>query len=639
MTGMRRSALAILTVVVALLVGIGGAAAQTVPPIEIVGTDLTEFPTVRLSVAASGDAADSLDPADIQITENGESLQPEIIPLAEEAIDVVLAIDVSGSMAGDPLDQAKDAALEFLDALPASARTAIVRFETTAEVVSALTTDRDESREAVEDLSEGEGTALYDGIGVAAQQLAGSESGRSAIVILSDGADTSSSASLEDTVSEVGDLRTDFFAISLGDADQEALEQLTEAAGGRVISAADPDALAGAYLDLSQRISNQFALVFQSTTADPTATFEVTVASTGDADSIEVVLPDRGGVPTTTEASAAVPTPRLVSEAEAGPLEQGWALWLGAGLVALALAVTAFIVVPAASDRPVRRRLDDDRVVDPDSGPGERIVTSIRDTATRIGSRAVERSESSGRIDASLDRAGIIMRAGEFVALVAAIAIVSALVLYLLMGPVGLALGLFVPILGAPAALQFMARRRNAKFADQLGDTLMLMSGALRSGFGVGAAIDSVGQEMEAPIGTEFQRAILETRLGRDMEDALHGIAKRVQNEDFEWVVDAMRIHRQVGGDLAQILDQVAETIRARNRLRRQINALTAEGRMSGLVLGVLPIGMGLVLYTSNPDYMKPLFTRTGGQIMLAASVVLLVAGALWLKKLITVDL
>ena len=200
------------------------------------------------------------------------------------------------------------------------------------------------------------------------------------------------------------------------------------------------------------------------------------------------------------------------------------------------------------------------------------------------------------------------------------------------------AVGLLVPLLGAGAYLNFKASRRNKAFGEQLSDALMIMSGSLRSGFGVGQAIDTVAEEMDAPIGQEFRRAILETRLGRDVEDALDGIATRVQNEDFAWVVDAMRINRTVGGDLAQILDQVGETIRARNRLKRQVAALTAEGRISAMVLGFLPIGMGLILFSSNPDYMKPLFSRTIGWIMLGVAVTLLIAGALWLKKLIDVE-
>lgn len=635
--------MAVLAVLAVLGTGLGGgaiAAAQAVAPVDIVGTDLSDFPTIRLSVAASGDAAGSLDPAEIQVTENGEPVQAEVVSLSEQAIDVVLVIDISGSMAGDPLDQAKDAALEFLDELPAAARTAVVSFETEVEVVSGLTDARDESRAAVEGLTEGEGTALYDGINVAVEEVSGSD--RSAIVVLSDGADTSSFADIESVEGALGGADTDFVAISLQTEgiDEAALDRLAVASGGQVVPASDPDALAEAYVDLGQRISNQFELVFESTTPDPTATFEVTVASTGDSDAVEIALPDRSGAdsPTTTEVAQAEIEP-LVVERDPGPLEQGWALWLGALMIAVAIGVTAYFLWPEPGTRPVRRRLDTDRTTAPDAGAGERMLASVRETATRIGSRAVERSEQSGVIDASLDRAGIVMRAGEFVAVVAGVAIAAGFVLYLLLGVVGIAIGIFVPILGAPTFLKFLAKRRNAKFGDQLGDTLMLMSGALRSGFGIGAAIDNVAQEMEAPIGVEFQRAILETRLGRTMEDSLASIAKRVQNEDFEWVVDAIRIHHQVGGDLAQILDQVAETIRARTKLRRQISALTAEGRLSGIVLGAMPLVMAGILFSSNPDYMRPLFTRTGGQIMLAFAVVLLVTGALWLKKLIDVEL
>lgn len=642
--GGRRRALVTAVAVVAVLVGgLGGGAsvaAQAVPPVDIVGTDLSDFPTVRLSMAASGDAAGALDPAEIQVTENGEPVTAEVVPLAEETIDVVLAIDVSGSMAGEPLEQAKAAALDFLDEIPAAARIAIVSFDTDAELVSEFTTDRDDSRGAVDELSEGEGTALYDAVDLAAEQVSGAE--RSAIVVLSDGADSASETSVDAVADRLDGLDTDFFAVSLqtDDIDEAALEQLAAAAGGQVVPASDPDALAAAYVDLGQRISNQYELVFESATPDPTATFEVTVASTGDSDAVEIALPERSGTasPTTSEVVQA-DIGRLVIERDPGPLEQGWALWLGALLIAVAIGVTAYFLWPEPGSRPARRRLESDRTVAPDAGAGERIVASVRDTATRIGSRAVERSERSGVIDASLDRAGIVMRAGEFVAVVFAVALAAAFVLYLLMGPVGIAIGIFVPVLGAPTFLRIMARRRNAKFGEQLGDTLMLMSGALRSGFGIGAAIDNVAQEMEPPISIEFQRAILETRLGRTMEDSLTGIAKRVQNEDFEWVVDAIRIHHQVGGDLAQILDQVAETIRARTKLRRQISALTAEGRLSGIVLGAMPVVMAGILFSSNPDYMRPLFTRTGGQIMLAFAVTLLIAGALWLKKLIDVEL
>ena len=631
--------LALLTIFTAPAAG-----AQAVPDAEIVRTDLSEFPTVRLSVALSGDAAETaLDAEDVVVTENGEPVDAEVEALSEETLDVVLAIDVSGSMVGEPLAQAKVASLEFIDELPSNARVAVVSFGDDASLVSGFTTNRDSSREAVNALSSDGETALYDAVDLAAQQVAASDASRSAVVVLTDGGDTISEIDLEGAAGSLDGTETDFFAVSLqsGDADEVALNTLADAAGGSVVPASDPDALAAAYVDLGQRIANQYDIVFELVTEAPTATFAVAVGDSGTEASIEVALPDRpgGGSSTETTEGAALDIEPLTGEGTAGILEQGWALWVGAALMAVALGIIAYVVLPEMN-RPQRRSLrSDDVAVDDDSGFGERFVGSVRETATRFSDQAVERSEQRASIDSALDRAGLVMRAGEFVAAVVGAAVVAGFLLFLLMGIVGLAIGVLVPILGAPTLLKLLAKRRNAKFADQLSDTLLLIAGSLRSGFGIGQAMDSVAEEMEDPMGAEFGRAVLETRLGRDMEDALDGIAARVQNEDFEWVIDAIRIHHQVGGDLAQILDKVSETIRARNRLRRQISALTAEGRMSALVLGILPVGMALVLYSTNPDYLGKLFEDTAGWIMVGVAGGLLLTGILWLRKLIDVEL
>lgn len=621
------------------------AGAQAVPDAEIVRTDLSDFPTVRLSVALSGEAAETaLDADDVVVTENGEEVEAEVQALSDDTLDVVLAIDVSGSMEGEPLAQAKVASLQFIDELPDNARVAVVSFGNEADLVSGFTTNRDSSRDAVNALSSGGETALYDAVVLASQQVSASDANRSAVLVLSDGGDTISETDLDGAAEALDGTETDFFAVSLqsGEADEVALNTLADAAEGSVVPATDPDALAAAYVDLGQRIANQYDIVFESVTEAPTATFAVTVGDAGAEASIEVALPDRagGGEPTeTTTEGAALDIEPLTGEGTAGVLEQGWALWVGALLMAVALGIVAYVVLPEMN-RPQRRSLRSDEVVaDDDSGFGERFVGSVRETATRFSEQAVDRSEQRASIDFALDRAGLVMRAGEFVAAVIGVAIVAGFLLFLLMGIVGLAIGVLVPILGAPSLLKLLAKRRNAKFADQLSDTLLLIAGSLRSGFGIGQAMDSVAEEMEDPMGAEFGRAVLETRLGRDMEDALDGIAERVQNEDFEWVIDAIRIHRQVGGDLAQILDKVSETIRARNRLRRQISALTAEGRMSALVLGILPVGMALVLYSTNPDYLGKLFEETAGWIMVGVAGGLLFAGILWLRKLIDVEL
>jgi len=647
----RRLLAALITAVLGL-VGLAAPALaqQDVPEVEVTGSDLSDFPTVRLTVALPPElTADGVDAADVSVRENGQPVEAQVSPLSDETLSVLLVVDTSGSIRGEGLIQAKLAALELLDVLPEDAAVGVIGFGNEADVVSEYTTDRAATAEAVDSLDATGGTALYDATILAAETVATSRADRQAVLVLSDGADSESSADIDEAREALEGAIDDFYVISLqtAETDDEALAQLADAAEGRVLAAEDPDALAATYVALGQRIVNQYEVVFTSTTDAGTGTYEVGIAGTDATGAIELALPDRGG-PAAEEPDGPREVGVLTGEAEPELVEQPWVLWVGALLVAAAVTIALVVAIPdgggSGAVQYTRRRLrgrslTSDAVVEEDEGSGaERAFESVRDAATRVATAAVERTESTGRIDAALDRAGLVMRAGEYVALVVAVALGAALLGYLLLGVVGAALGLLVPILGSGAFLRFKAARRNAKFGEQLSDALMIMAGALRSGFGVGQAIDTVAEEMDDPLGAEFRRAILETRLGRDIEDALEGIAIRVQNEDFEWVIDAMRINRQVGGDLAQILDQVGETIRARNRLKRQVSALTAEGRMSALVLGLLPIGMALILYSSNPDYMDPLFSRTIGWVMLGVATALLVVGALWLKKLIDIE-
>jgi tight adherence protein B len=199
----------------------------------------------------------------------------------------------------------------------------------------------------------------------------------------------------------------------------------------------------------------------------------------------------------------------------------------------------------------------------------------------------------------------------------------------------------FLPALVIAAAVPLVARsivsfqgnRRSDRFQDQLEQTLPLMAGSLRAGFGLMQALDAVARESESPTSEEFHRLVVETRLGRDVSEAMAGGAERVDSEDFDWVVQAIDIHRQVGGDLAQVLDNVAATIRDRNRIRRQIKALSAEGRLSAIILFVLPFAMFGVISVLNPDYIGELTSHSLGIGMLVFALGLLTVGGLWLKR------
>ncbi len=181
-------------------------------------------------------------------------------------------------------------------------------------------------------------------------------------------------------------------------------------------------------------------------------------------------------------------------------------------------------------------------------------------------------------------------------------------------------------------------KKRLRKFQTQLPDTLNLLSGAMRAGFSFIQALETVSQEIAEPSRTELQRVFTEAQLGRPVEDALGDAADRMISPDLNWSVMAVRIQREVGGNLAEILETVADTMKQRERLRREILALTAEGRMSAVVLGIFPPAFAVFLYVLQPDYMGALIRNTGGKIALVAAAILAGFGFLWLSKIMKIE-
>ena len=194
-------------------------------------------------------------------------------------------------------------------------------------------------------------------------------------------------------------------------------------------------------------------------------------------------------------------------------------------------------------------------------------------------------------------------------------------------------------ILGALPLLYvwFMRKRRLGKFGNQLIQALDLMSQALRAGQSLPSGIQLVGEQIEEPLGPEFQRAFDEQNLGVALTDTMNDMADRVPNLDLRFLVTAIILQRQTGGDLAEILDKIAHLCRERQQIKGQIQALTGEGRMSGLVLLALPPGLLLMMLRINYDYIMLLFTDPLGQQMIAGGLVMQAFGAWWINKIITI--
>ena len=258
--------------------------------------------------------------------------------------------------------------------------------------------------------------------------------------------------------------------------------------------------------------------------------------------------------------------------------------------------------------------------------------------------RSFGRYLESPRWDLSLEmrmlRAGLPLRSGEFIVLCFASATLLAMLFLLLgggqlvAGVTGAVAGFFFPFI----LVNMKIARRMKAFNGQLGDALILIANSLRTGYSFMQASDMVAQEMRPPISSEFSRAVKEMNLGVTIEDALANLGKRINSEDLDLVLTAVLIQRQVGGNLSEVLDNIARTIRERVRIRGEIRTLTAQGRISGIIVSLLPVVLGLVIYLLNPEYVKLLFVHPVGKIMLGVAGLGQVIGIIVIRRIVDIE-
>lgn len=243
-------------------------------------------------------------------------------------------------------------------------------------------------------------------------------------------------------------------------------------------------------------------------------------------------------------------------------------------------------------------------------------------------------------IEHKLTQAALPMRGAEFMVICFGTGLLGAVIFLLLSGNIvfslmGGLMGFAMPFL----ILKIKIEQRRKAFNDQLGDTMVLIANALRTGYSFMQSVDMVSREMAKPIGDEFARVLKEMNLGVTTEDALNNMAKRVNSEDLDLVITAVLIQRQVGGNLAVILDSIASTIRERIKIKGHIRTLTAQGKISGIIIGLLPIVIGGVIYLINPEYIKVLFIHPMGKIMLVAGACSQFIGMMTIRKIINIDI
>jgi Flp pilus assembly protein TadB len=231
------------------------------------------------------------------------------------------------------------------------------------------------------------------------------------------------------------------------------------------------------------------------------------------------------------------------------------------------------------------------------------------------------------------------MRPGQWKAWRSGATLAGAVVLGLLGGLIGVPLGAALGWFGAGLYRRIREQRRKQAFADQLSDALQMIAGSLRSGFSLAQAIDAVVQDSSpGPLTVELGRAMGEVRLGADLDEALERAAERVESDDLAWAVMAIRIQRETGGNLAEILETTVEALRERDRLRRHVRSLSAEGRLSGYILIGLPFVMAAWLLLTRRDYLSALWTSPLGLAMLLGAAVLMAVGVFWMARWVKVE-
>jgi tight adherence protein B len=321
-----------------------------------------------------------------------------------------------------------------------------------------------------------------------------------------------------------------------------------------------------------------------------------------------------------------------------------------AGLIAL-IAFVAVLTgllavwrVAMSSRQAVRERIN--RYVEVPADAAEEAAEALGTTLTgwrafvRSMSRHFEWSGRSKTLEHKLVQAGLPLKGAEFAVICVGTMAAGAAAMFLASGGnaimmlAGVAVGYLLPML----VLRVKAARRVRLFNNQLGDTLIMVANSLRTGYSFLQAIEMVSREMAPPISVEFARLLKEMSLGVTTEEALANMGERVVSDDLDLVITAVLIQRQLGGNLAEVLDNIAGTIRARIKLKGEIRTLTAQGRISGLIIGVLPFALAVFIYLVNPGYMGTLFTDPIGRIMLAAALASQVIGLLLVRKIVNIE-
>jgi tight adherence protein B len=572
-----------------------------------------------------------LDLNDVEVLENGEPVSGlRVAPsgsIAGGRVGFVLVIDASRSMRGAAIEAAMEAARAFVEERKPTQEIAIVTFSRGSNVLLPFTTDAVAIEAALAETPElAPQTRMYDAIDTALsllerEKLAGS------IIVLSDGADTSS-VNRRDVTARAQAANVRIFTVGLRSRTFAplALTLVAKESGGEYAEAQRPEDLEPIFASLGARLASEYLIRYRSN-ARPGTTVHVSVR-VRDVDGIamtEYSAPTGG-----TSASPAFhhsAIERLLRSAVG---------MVAASFVSAVLIALALLVLLRPQSRGLRRRLAEFVSVGlTEAGTGEAARHSPG--LLSAAERSFEQARWWSRFKEELEIARIRVPPVHIVAWTVVGTVLAMWLLMLVGGSIlyGL-LGLGVPVVVRTVIKRRLERQRRL-FADQLPDNLQVLASALRAGHSLVGALSVVVDDCPEPSRLELRRVLADERLGVRLEDAFDVVVRRMKNRDLEQVALVAALQRDTGGNTAEVLDRVAETVRARFELRRLVKTLTTQGRMSRWVVSLLPVALlGLITFLS-PGYMEPMFVNPLGRVLLALGAIMVVAGSVVIGRIVNI--
>ena len=529
---------------------------------------------------------------------------------------LVFAVDTSGSMAGGPMTAAIASGQRLLSGVGSGDQVALVTFSNQARVLAPLTPDVAAVRGALDTVVPSNGTALYDGVLTAVKAAGDDPSARRVVVVLSDGADTVSHEGLGPVVKRLAAAGVEVDTVGLIDSSSftaAPLQEMAHATGGRFVSTSSVSGLGPLVAQLSRdRLSTTY--------------------------SVQVGLPQSSSrvLHLTVNGSPAAPLSLPAGVSGTSPsLWTRFGAWVVAALGFGAVLTFSLLVFRLTGRRQPTLAARLSRY-DAEAGKAhdEHRAHAVSDLNALLESRLAGRVLWQ-RLDALCQQAGSTGATGVVLTVMGAAAVLLGLLGWVIMGPLGVLLGLVAGPLAPLSALRLRARRRAKAFEAQLPDLLNVWASALRAGRSFVQALDTLVLEAGEPARAEFLHAQRQVRLGVPVEQALDELSKRLRSDSFELVVLTTDVQRRVGGNVATIFDQVADTVRKRQQFAARVSALTSMGRMSANVLLGLPFVMGAILTLINRHYMSPLFTTHVGHVLIVIAICMMSLGAMILRRMV----